>query len=433
MYLKRIIAREISAMSRYYDRVLQWKPLPHDRGELLELVDCPEKRLLPEREPLPNLTHERSERTILLLNGTVNYHYDLERVFQETRGKLARTTRVVLIVYNSYYQPLYQLASSLKLRDGALPTTFLTRVELENLAKLASLEVVRIRPVAFSPERFAGLGDVANMAAPLTPLARTMSSSWIMVLRPRVAEFPKPAMSIVIPARNEKGNIEDAVKRLRYLKPTNPEIIFVEGHSKDGTWEEIQRVQSAYSSEFQIQALQQTGKGKNDAVRAGFAVAKRELLTILDADLTMPPELLHRFYDAYCAGLGDFVNGNRLTYPMENEAMRFLNRLGNAFFAKSLSTVLDASIGDALCGTKLVAAHDYRRFVRWREDFGDFDPFGDFELLFPAAILGLGIVEIPIRYRARTYGETQIQRFRHGLQLLNMTAVGLRKVKTGKV
>ncbi len=180
-----------------------------------------------------------------------------------------------------------------------------------------------------------------------------------------------------------------------------------------------------------MRAFQQTGQGKSDAVRLGFQRARGDLMTILDADLTMPPELLHRFYDAWCDGRADFVNGSRLTYPMEGEAMRFLNRLGNLFFARAVSAVLDARLGDTLCGTKLLARVDYERMVRWRSDFGDFDPFGDFELLFPAAVLGLGTVDVPIAYRARTYGSTNILRFRHGLMLLKMTLIGLFRVRAG--
>jgi glycosyltransferase involved in cell wall biosynthesis len=168
-------------------------------------------------------------------------------------------------------------------------------------------------------------------------------------------------------------------------------------------------------------------------VRLGFAHATQPLLTILDADLTMPPEMLTRFYDAYNRGLGDFINGSRLVYPYEGEAMRPLNKLGNVFFAKTLSWVLDTRLGDSLCGTKLLARHDYDRIVAWRRDFGDFDPFGDFELLFPASVLAFGIVDIPVRYLARTYGSTNIRRFRDGFELLRMTAIGLFRIKMGLV
>ena len=164
-------------------------------------------------------------------------------------------------------------------------------------------------------------------------------------------------------------------------------------------------------------------------MRCGFARATKDLLVILDADLTMPPEHLTRYYDAYREGLADFINGSRLVYPMEGEAMRPLNRLGNVFFAKALSVILEVPISDSLCGTKLMSRRDYQRFVQWRRDFGEFDPFGDFELLFPAATMALGTVDIAVRYRDRTYGSTSIRRFFHGFALLRMVAVGLLRIK----
>jgi hypothetical protein len=145
----------------------------------------------------------------------------------------------------------------------------------------------------------------------------------------------------------------------------------------------------------------------------------------------MPPEMLLRFYEAYCRGLGDFVNGTRLVYPVEGKAMRPLNRLGNVFFAKALSHVLDVRVGDSLCGTKLLARRDYERFAEWRKNFGDFDPFGDFELLFPAAVLGLGIVDVPVYYRVRTYGTTNIRRFHDGFMLFGMVLSGLLRIRMG--
>jgi glycosyltransferase involved in cell wall biosynthesis len=183
---------------------------------------------------------------------------------------------------------------------------------------------------------------------------------------------------------------------------------------------------------MRLAAYRQSGRGKADAVRLGFERASGELLVVLDADLTMPPELLVRFYAAYRAGLADFVNGSRLAYPMEGDAMRFTNRLGNVFFAKAVSHVLQVRLGDTLCGTKLLARRSWERMVAWRADFGEFDPFGDFELLFPAAVLGLGVIDVPIRYRKRTYGRTNIHRFRDGATLLKMVALGLVRLRLGR-
>ena len=253
------------------------------------------------------------------------------------------------------------------------------------------------------------------------------------MLRPVIVEEDKPSLSIVIPARNEAGNIRDAIDRLPKFPGTDIEVIFIEGGSTDETWKRIQDVSKQTYESITVRAFKQEGKGKYDAVRVGFDKAKHDIVTILDADLTMPPELLSRFYEAYCRGLGDFINGNRLLYKMEKEAMRPLNRLGNIFFSKLLALILGVRIGDSLCGTKMFGLHDYRRFVEWRARFGDFDPFGDFEMLFAASELGLGIQDIPIYYRARYYGETQISRFRDGMKLSRMVLVGFFRIFLGKI
>jgi hypothetical protein len=430
-YVNTFLAGELSTLTRYYDSLIQWLPREDDKGGLLDAIDSPAKETIGRDEPFPDLTGESDKRTAILVNGTFNHEYDIQGLLSQLKPKLSRTSRVIAILYNPYLRLLYSLANRLGIRKGDLPSTFVTQVDLRNIVNVSGYDIVRTRLTVYCPWRMLGLGNVINRVLPLVPLARWFSLTSIVVLRP-LGKQSRPGISCVIPARNERGNIENALKRFPDLG-CETEIIFVEGHSNDGTWEEIQRVAALYGGRFQIQALQQTGKGKADAVRLGFAHATQPLLVILDADLTMPPEMLGRFYEAYCQGFGDFINGSRLVYPMEGDAMRFLNRLGNIFFAKMLSGILDVRIGDSLCGTKLVKRSDYQRMVAWRRDFGDFDPFGDFELLYPAAILGLGIVDIPIRYLARTYGETNIQRFRHGLLLLKMTWIGLMRIKLGSV
>jgi hypothetical protein len=429
--LNRLIAGEISAMTRYFDRIIQWLPRSGDSGYLLSLIKVKASSTVHEGEAFPDLSGEAEMRTAILLNGTLNHSFDIEDHLTRLKPHLSRTSRVVIVAYNPYLSGLYRLANFLGIRKGPQPTTFVTETDLNNLARLSGFEVVRSRPLGYVPFQFLGLGTLLNWILPAVPGLRGLGLASVIALRPQIPSAQRPSLTIVIPARNEKGNIENALQRMPDLG-CKTEIVFVEGHSSDGTWEEIQRVVAAYSSKFKLVAIQQTGKGKGDAVRLGFACASGELLTILDADLTMPPELLGRFYEAYCRGLADFVNGTRLVYPMEGAAMRGLNHLGNVFFAKALSTVLGNRLGDSLCGTKLLARHDYTRMVAWRKDFGDFDPFGDFELLFPASALALGIVDIPIRYRARVYGSTNIRRFRDGFLLLRMTLIGLFRLKMGK-
>ena len=426
-YVNAVLAAELSRLTRYYDQVIQWMPREDDRGILLSLLDAPVKRRIEIGEPFPDLTVEAERRTAVLMNGTLNHSLDIQALLLELKAKMSRTSRVLVVLYNPYLRWLYLLANLLGLRKGELPGTLLTRVDLANLARLSGFSVVRQRACVYFPFRLLGLGNFVNRILAFVPLVKWLSFAYVVTLRPIIPNRAA-GLTCVIPARNERGNIENALRRFPDLG-CPVEIIFVEGHSTDGTWAEILRVADAWGGRFRIQVLQQTGKGKADAVRLGFAHAREPLLTILDADLTMPPEMLGRFFEAYCDGQGDFINGSRLVYPMEGESMRFLNRLGNIAFAKMLTSVLDTNLGDSLCGTKLLARHDYERMTAWRRDFGDFDPFGDFELIFPAAVLCLGLIDIPVRYRARTYGSTNIRRFRDGLVLLRMTLVGLSRIK----
>ncbi|MBN8548806.1 MAG: glycosyltransferase family 2 protein [Deltaproteobacteria bacterium] len=427
----KLIAAEISSFARYFERLVQWQPREVDTGILFDAIQCPKKQVAADDLALPDCKSDRAQ-TVILLNGNLNHDYDIQATLSKLKQKLTRRDRVSVVLYNPYFRFLYWAANFLGLREGAQPETFITRTDLDNIAKLSGFEVVRLRPAVYFPWNLFGIGKILNHILPALPLFRWLSLVTIGILRPVMAESSAPSISIVIPARNERGNIENALKRMPHFGGAKTEIIYIEGHSKDGTWEEIQRVLPLYRERFTLSAYQQTGKGKSDAVRLGFSKAQHEIVTILDADLTMPPELLERFYDAYRLGMADFINGSRLTYPMEGEAMRFLNRLGNIFFAKALSLVLGTRLGDSLCGTKLLTRRDYVRMCQWRKDFGDFDPFGDFELLFPAAVLGMGIIDIPVRYRDRVYGSTNIRRFYHGWMLLKMTWIGLRRISLGR-
>ena len=426
------VAREISRMTRYADRVIQLDPLPGDTGVLRDGIVAPDKSAASSAELDRLPAREPDDRAVFLFNGNFNASLDIQGLLQGGRPHMRRSDRVVVVLYNSYFAWLFRIADRLGLRNGPECTTFVTRTDLSQLAKLSGFEVVRLRPAVYLPWHFFGIGTVLNAVLPAIPGLRWLSLVAVAVLRPVRELEGRPSVTVVIPARNERGNIEDALRRLPDLGPAT-EVIYVEGHSNDGTWEEIQRVKALWDGRdgLRVRAVQQTGRGKVDAVRLGFSQATGDLLTILDADLTMPPELLPRFLDAYCRGLGDFVNGTRLVYPMEGEAMRFLNRLGNIFFVKLVSWAIEVPLADTLCGTKLVARRDYERFVAWRLDFGDFDPFGDFELLFPAALLGLGVIDVPVAYRSRTYGTTNIRRFRDGLRLLRMALIGFVRFRLG--
>jgi hypothetical protein len=366
-------------------------------------------------------------KNIIFSDGLLNYNCDAQVLFQRLNAQLNRRSRFVLIAYNPYIAKLYKIQKFLGLRNAELPDTFFTHDDLENIGELCDLDLCFHRNVGHFPWRFLGLGTVLNAMLSLIPFLNRFSLAEIIAFRPR--KKTSPSVSVVIPARNEKGNIESAITRMpNFGVPT--EILFIEGHSKDGTYEEIKRIVEKYHRlELPIRSFQQSGEGKVDAVRLGFEKANYELLMILDADLTMPPEYLKRFYDAFAEGKADFINGSRLVYPMEGEAMHKLNKIGNKFFAKFLSFILRSRLTDSLCGTKVVLKDDYEKFIQWRSDFGDFDPFGDFELLFPATQMALGVIDIPIPYKNRVYGSTQIRRFKHGAMLFKMVAIGFFRIR----
>jgi len=276
------------------------------------------------------------------------------------------------------------------------------------------------------PFRAFGIGTLINRW--LAPFLQWFCLTVFFVARREPAGAARPlTVSVVIPARNEAGNIPAAVQRTPDMG-AGTELVFVEGHSRDHTWAEIQRVAAANPGR-KIKILQQSGKGKGDAVRAGFAIATGDVLMILDADLTMPPEELPKFYDVLAGGRAEFANGVRLVYPMDEKAMRFLNLCANKTFGLIFTWLLGQPVKDTLCGTKVLTRAHYHRIAANRAHFGDFDPFGDFDLLFGAAKLNLKIADVPIRYRERTYGTTNIQRWRHGLLLLRMVWFAARKLK----
>ena len=261
-----------------------------------------------------------------------------------------------------------------------------------------------------SPARLLGFGRALNRFVSPLPVIRHLALRHYVVCRSlRRANDGLKSATVVIPARNERGNIEPAVQRMpRFCDDI--EVIFVEGHSTDGTYEEMERVQRAHP-EHDIKLMRQPGKGKADAVFAAFGRARGDVLMILDGDLTMPPEQLPKFWEAIRSSKGEFINGSRLIYPMEEGAMRLLNLIANRLFSYAFSWLLNQRITDTLCGTKVIRRADYQRLSSGRSYFGDFDPFGDFDLIFGATKLGLKCVEVPIRYESRRYGQPQISRF----------------------
>ncbi len=364
---------------------------------------------------------------VILIVDTIGSLDDCQAVLESLHAHCSRATRLVVVYYSHLWHPLLKLAEAIGWRARQPPQNVMSSGDIQALAALSDFDAIKSESRLMSPLRLLGLGRLINRFVSTLPVIRRLSFRHYSVFRSLRAHDTVTSATVVIPARNERGNIEPAVQRMPDFCD-DIEIIFVEGHSQDGTLEEIRRVAAAYPKR-DIKVMQQPGKGKADAVFTAFDVARGDVLMILDADLTMPPEQLPKFWQALTAGKGEFINGSRLVYPMEEEAMRTLNLVANKTFAVLFSWLLSQRTTDTLCGTKVLRRADYERLKQGRSYFGDFDPFGDFDLIFGAAKLNLRCVEVPIRYASRSYGETQISRFRHGLMLLKMVGFAFLRIK----
>ncbi len=366
----------------------------------------------------------------IILSDLLNDVWDVQAIFNNIKKYTKPNTRIIINTYNRVWEVPLGLIRKLGLSKPNLEQNWLTVPDISNLLELSGFEVVRTTQEILFPANIPILSKFLNrFVVRLWPFNHFALTNIIIArLKPNIFEIKSQfKVSVIVPARNEEGNIEEIIRRTPNMG-TSTEIVFVEGHSTDNTLEAINQSITKYPNK-NISVFTQLGKGKGDAVRLGFSKASGDVLMILDADLTVPPEDLPKFYDALNNGTGEFINGVRLIYPMEDEAMRFFNLLGNKFFSYAFSWLLGQPIKDTLCGTKVLWKKDYERIAVNRLVFGDFDPFGDFDLIFGAARLNYKIVDLPIHYRARKYGSTNIQRWRHGFLLLKMVAFAARKLK----
>lgn len=366
----------------------------------------------------------------IILSDLLNDVWDVQAVLAEVSRLSNANTRVVVNYYSRLWQAPLNVAQRLKLAKPLAEQNWLTTEDVSNLMELEDFEVIRSFPEILLPINIPLLAPLANRFLVKFPPFSWFALTNFIITRPlhnREAKREERSVSVVIPARNEAGNIERLFERVPEMG-AKTELIFIEGHSKDDTYGVIEKAIQAHP-ERDCQLVRQTGKGKGDAVRLGFEMAKGDVLMILDSDLSVAPDDLPRFYEAVIEGKGELINGVRLVYPMENLAMRPANLLGNKFFSLAFSWVFGQPVKDTLCGTKVLSREAYEKISANRAYFGDFDPYGDFDLLFGAAKLSLEITDMPVRYRSRTYGAPNISRWRDGWLLLRMTLFAAAKIK----
>ncbi|MFA5792100.1 MAG: glycosyltransferase [Candidatus Paceibacterota bacterium] len=367
----------------------------------------------------------------VIISDTLGYFFDIQKVFSSLHNITDSSTRIIITYHSFLWTPFLKLAEILKLKMPQRKLNWLNKDDISGLLECEGFEIVTYGRRLLFPKYLPVLSTLLNKFLAHFPLINKLCLTGYIIARLKHDQNTqdKPnSISIIIPARNEKGNIEVIINKLIGLKEPM-EVIFVEGNSTDGTLEEIKKICDKYKDRIDLKYFVQDGKGKGNAVRCGFSKAKGDILIILDADMTVPPEELPKFFNIIRKGIGEFVYGSRLVYPLEKDSMRTLNLLGNKFFSIVFSWLLGQSIKDTLCGTKVISKKNYEKLIKNRKYFGDFDPFGDFDLILGASKLNLKFIEIPIRYYSRQYGKTNISRFQHGWLLLKMSFFALFKIK----
>jgi SAM-dependent methyltransferase len=389
------------------------------------------------REAHPNLTFIRADAhdldlsekfDAIVCSDLVNDVWDVQQVVRTAALHSHPGTRLIINTYSRVWELPRRLSEMAGITQPLLEQNWLTVEDLAAMLCLENFETVRSFQEILWPFRIPIVSTFLNRYLVKLPLINLCGLTNVIVARPAPQlSAREPVVSVVVPARNEEGNIKNIFDHVPRMG-AGTELIFVEGHSTDKTYAAIE-AEIASRPGCRAQLFRQMGKGKGDAVRLGFTKATGDLLMVLDADLTVRPEELVRFYEAWRSGKGEFVNGVRLVYPMEKGSMRFFNLLGNKFFCVAFSWLLGQHIKDTLCGTKVIGRGHYEVIAANRSYFGSLDPFGDFDLLFGAARFNLKIIDLPVRYRERTYGTTNIARWRHGALLLRMLLLALRRVK----
>ena len=367
---------------------------------------------------------------VIIMSDTIGALSDCQTALENLHPLCTPDTRLVISYYSRLWEPILKLAEVVGAKMPQPEQNWLSTDDICNLLRISQFEIIKSEWRQLLPKRLGGVGTFVNRyLAPWPIINRFCLKSYVIArISPHLNRHLRPkSATVLIPCRNERGNIVSAIERIPAFCE-QIEILFVEGGSSDGTLAEITQAIASYPDKS-IRVLEQEGKGKGDAVRKGFSEAKGEVLMILDADLTMPPEDLPKYFEVLASGRGEFINGSRLVYPMENDAMRFLNYLANSLFSWLFTWILSQRFTDTLCGTKVLFRRDYRLISDNRSYFGDYDPFGDFDLIFGAVKLNKKVIEIPIRYAERVYGSTQISRFRHGWLLLKMVIRAFKKFK----
>ncbi len=368
------------------------------------------------------LHHHHSADYVLLLDG-IHFLHDVERSLRNIRSQLCHErTRLVITHYNFLWQPLFLLAEIIGWKTRFPEQNWLVRSDIQNLLDLSGFEVIETCERVLFPLPIPLIEPFCNRFLASLPIFRALCLVKTIIARP--IGFPPKNLSVTVlsAVRNERGNIKEIAASMP-LMGDSTELIFIEGHSSDGTFEEIEHVSAANAGPISIRGLRQPGKGKGDALHYGMQQAKGDIIVIYDGDFTVHPSELPKLIEVLASGKAEYLNGSRLVYPLEKGAMRLLNLFGNKCFSILFSWLFKQKMIDTLTPVKAFFRRDYTHMTL------RMDPFGDFDIFFGASMQQLKMREVPVHYLERTYGTTKMRPFRHAWMLLTMFFFGAKRLR----
>lgn len=357
----------------------------------------------------------------VIMVDVVDHVYDVVDVFTSLRRFCHPTTRIILTTISPWWEPILSLMEKLSAKMPEGPHNFIEKRILGNMIEMVGFSVSYSGYLLLFPKWIPILSYIMNSIGVRIWGLNRLSAVQYMIIQP---EFKKTfdlglGCSVIIPCHNEEDNIESAVRRIPSMGKET-EIIVVNDGSTDGTAEKVRALQKEISNLKLVDYSPNRGKGQ--AVKQGFDAATQEVIMILDADVSTPPEELPRFFEPLNRGVCQFVNGTRMVYPMEEQAMRTVNLFFNKMFGYMMSFITQQTLTDTLCGTKALYRSDYKR-MQW-----GIDRWGDFDLLFGAAKMGSKIMEVPVHYLTRQSGESKMKSLKHGIHLLIACVKGFRQL-----
>lgn len=365
----------------------------------------------------------------ILLTDVIENHEDVFTLLSTISDSLTDDGKLIISSINSKYSLIFKFFEYLKIKDSNKNNSYIHLKKIKNITSGLGLEYQKYYTKQFLPFKLFFIGEILNRILEVLFFPFNLGIKTYMIFRPLNREGKKLSKSIIIPAKNEEGNLKELVSRIPKFDDT--EIIFSYGKSEDETLKVMNEISEMYSN-FLFKIIIQSQTGKANAVWEALEVVENEVVAILDADISVEPETLTDFFQIIEKNSADFVNGTRLVYEMDKKSMRFLNKIGNRFFQYFISKIINEPLTDSLCGTKVFKKTNLDDLYRWQKIIGVKDPFGDFDMIFSAAYSGQKIVELPISYKERRYGTTQISRFKDGYKLLIYLIASFRIFNTSR-